>query len=42
MRDRTYRRLPLADHDGRLEVEVDDHEQFVVARLEEEVLDVVE
>jgi hypothetical protein len=34
--------LLLANHDGRLEVDVDNDNELVVARLEEEVLDVAE
>jgi hypothetical protein len=35
-------RLPLSDHDWCLEVHVDYDDQFVVTRLEEEMLDVAE
>ena len=34
--------LLLADHDRGLEVDVDDHKQLMIARLEEQVLDVAE
>jgi hypothetical protein len=35
-------RLPLADDDRSLEVDVDDDQQLEVARLEENMLDVTE
>lgn len=34
--------LLLSDHNGRFEMEVDNDEHFIIARLEEEVLDIVE
>jgi hypothetical protein len=38
----TYVRLPFSDHHRRLQMYVNNHEQFVVAGLEEKMLDVAE
>jgi len=40
MNSTTYEGFLLADHDWCLQVQVDYDEQFVVARLEEQMLDV--
>lgn len=32
----------LPDHDGRLQVDVDNHQQFMVTGLEEQMFDVAE
>jgi hypothetical protein len=37
---KTYEGLLLPNHDWGLEMQVDNHKQFVIARLEKEVLDV--
>ena len=42
IRDTTYAGLLLAHHDGVPQVEVDDGDHFVLGRLEEGVLDVLE
>lgn len=34
--------LPFSDHHRRLQVDVDDHKQFVITGLEDKVLDIAE